>query len=176
MDKNRLYYVDNLSALLIAYMIFVVHLTYFCSIKGPIFDVLNVLLFFFMSWFFFKSGMFYKEKPVKVILSSSLHRLMVPYIVFNFAGIIVLALEKIQEHSTFALTSFVKEVLISICINESVFPNLALWFLLSLFVVRNVFNILRKLKVNTFVTLAVSLACLFTIYYLCYYSEFSINL
>lgn len=167
--KTRQYFVDNLSAILITYMIFVVHLTYFCHIDGLVFKVANYLFYFFMSWFFFKSGMFYKEKTEKDVLKSTFRRLIVPYITFNIVGIVVLALEKYQSGGALSITSLTKEVLVTIFINEAVYPNLALWFLLSLFIVRNAFNILRKLNVKTLAVLLVSLACLFTIYYLCYY-------
>lgn len=167
--KTRQYFVDNLSAILITYMIFVVHLTYFCHIDGLVFKVADCLFYFFMSWFFFKSGMFYKEKPVKDVLKSTFRRLIVPYITFNIVGIVVLALEKYQSGGALSITSFAKEVLVTIFINEAVYPNLALWFLLSLFIVRNVFNILRRLNINIFVVLIAALACLFTIYYLYYY-------
>lgn len=167
--KTRQYFVDNLSAILITYMIFVVHLTYFCHIDGLVFKVANYLFYFFMSWFFFKSGMFYKEKTEKDVLKSTFRRLIVPYITFNIVGIVVLALEKYQSGGALSITSLTKEVLVTIFLNEAVYPNLALWFLLSLFIVRNAFNILRKLNVKTLAVLLVSLACLFTIYYLCYY-------
>ena len=167
--KARQYFVDNLSAILITYMIFVVHLTYFCHINGFVFEVADCLFYFFMSWFFFKSGMFYKEKPVKDVLKSTFRRLIVPYITFNIVGIVVLALEEYQSERALSITSLTKEVLVTIFINEAVYPSLALWFLLSLFIVRNAFNILRRLNINIFVVLIAALACLFTIYYLCYY-------
>ena len=167
--KSRQYFVDNLSAILITYMIFVVHLAYFCHIDGLVFKVAGCLFYFFMSWFFFKSGMFYKEKTEKDVLKSTFRRLIVPYITFNIVGIVVLALEKYQSGGALSITSFAKEVLVTIFINEAVYPNLALWFLLSLFIVRNVFNILRRLNINIFVVLIAALACLFTIYYLYYY-------
>lgn len=168
-NKIRQYYLDNLSAILIIYMIFVVHLTYFCKISGAFFDIFNNLFFFFMSWFFFKSGMFFKEKPAKTVLISTARRLLVPYIIFNIFGIVVLALEKYQAGTFLSINAFAKEVVVTIFINEALYPNLALWFLFSLFIVRNLFNLLNIIKLRPYTILAISLIFLFTIYYLCYY-------
>lgn len=37
------------------------------------------ILYFFMPWFFFKAGIFYKKTPVKKVFSTSFHRLIVPF-------------------------------------------------------------------------------------------------
>lgn len=170
METSRIYYLDNLSAILIIYMIFVVHLSSFCMITGIVFDIVNCLFFFFMSWFFFKSGMFFKEKEPKAVLNSTFRRLIVPYIIFNIAGIIVQALEyHLVGGGILSISSFSKAVIVTIFINEAIYPNLALWFLLSLFIVRNVFNYLHRKKLKTSLIFAISIVCLFTIYYMCYF-------
>ena len=68
---------DNISGLLIIYMMWV-HLCALCDL----WDFQRVpwhVLEFFMFWFFFKSGMFYRERKIKDVVSggvkSSLFRL-----------------------------------------------------------------------------------------------------
>ena len=68
---------DNISGLLIIYMMWV-HLCALCDFQRVPWHVLE----FFMFWFFFKSGMFYREREIKDVVSggvkSSLFRL--PYL------------------------------------------------------------------------------------------------
>ena len=94
---ERQSYLDNISAILIAYMIFIVHLTYFCPVHGFIISILRSLFYFFMAWFFFKSGMFFREKEIKAVVKSSAKRLLIPWAVFNAIGIIVMGVKAYYE-------------------------------------------------------------------------------
>lgn len=63
--SNRVYYLDTICGILILHMIFIIHLPHFVGTECPswiIFKGPKMVLDFFMSWFFFKSGMFFKEK------------------------------------------------------------------------------------------------------------------
>ena len=72
---------DNISGLLIIYMIFG-HFCGFCGLGGVFDYVFLRMLEILMFWFFFKSGMFYREREIKDVVSggvkSSLFRL--PYL------------------------------------------------------------------------------------------------
>lgn len=48
--------------------------------------ILDSVFFFFMPWFFFKSGMFHKIKKEDVIIIKSAKRLLIPFIVFSLIG------------------------------------------------------------------------------------------
>ena len=108
---ERQAYLDNISAILIAYMIFIVHLTYFCPVHGFVIDILKLLLYFFMAWFFFKSGMFFKDKPIKAVIKSSAKRLLAPWAVFNAIGIVVMGVQA-YHGSGFSLFPLVRPCIV----------------------------------------------------------------
>ena len=65
MKRNPI--IDNIAGILIIYMI-VIHVCQWCGIKDIVSSIYMQPLSFFMFWFFYKSGMFYKEKTCKEIL------------------------------------------------------------------------------------------------------------
>lgn len=60
-------YIDQISGLLIVYMI-AFHAFQFCNMPDVIHSFPMQSLSFFMFWFFYKSGMFYRDKTCKEIL------------------------------------------------------------------------------------------------------------
>lgn len=94
-------------------------------------------LSFFVAWFFFKSGMFYKEQKVSLGILNGLKKLIVPYAVFSIIGFAVFCIVK---HPTIDW-SFEWNILY---LFGSLLSNMPLWFLLSLFVVQVFYNLLRK--------------------------------
>lgn len=86
---NRTEFLDNINGLLIINMIFLVHLASFSGVnETPLIVYLRITMGFFMSWFFFKAGMFYHRRPIRDVLRSSYRRLIVPYLFFNSVGIL----------------------------------------------------------------------------------------
>lgn len=166
---ERQSYLDNISAILIAYMIFIVHLTYFCPVHGFIISILRSLFYFFMAWFFFKSGMFFREKEIKAVVKSSAKRLLIPWAVFNAIGIIVMGVKAYYELG-FSTIPFLITSMEVVAFNEAIWADLPLWFLLSLFVVRILFVLLYKCRVNVWVLLAIFLIATILIHYTCYVS------
>ncbi len=108
--------------------------------------VLEQVLFFFMPWFFFKAGMFHKVKDEKVLVRDSARRLLVPFIVFSAIGEVViwLRLAVAHDHVVRHYLSFPKELLMA----GSIQGNLVLWFLLSLFICRILFNYLSLIRIK----------------------------
>lgn len=64
-QNNRVYYLDNLTFVLIIYMIFVHHQPGFCLWHNDFFSALGRIFSFFMAWFFYKGGMMYKRQSLK---------------------------------------------------------------------------------------------------------------
>lgn len=62
--NKRVYYLDNLSGLLICYMM-LNHVLLMGQVDSSVDNILLEPLQFFMFWFFFKSGMFYTPKNYK---------------------------------------------------------------------------------------------------------------
>ena len=66
---KRIVSLDIITGILIIHMIFGHIMRFAHCIDTDLYHYTSILLSFFMPWFFFKSGMFYKErKPVEVLL------------------------------------------------------------------------------------------------------------
>ncbi len=136
MKNSRDEYIDTVAGFMILWMIFL-HIQ-----KLSNFDLIPSryvpFLPFFMMWFFYKSGMYHKVLDFKTLANASIKRLLVPYAIFSFIGII----------SGTIITLYKNESLIDLYIGSvyqfivmgGVFSNMPIWFLLSLFCVRIVFN------------------------------------
>ncbi|MCM1147036.1 MAG: hypothetical protein NC344_04230 [Bacteroidales bacterium] len=67
--KNRYKALDNVAGLMIVYMIFG-HCIQACDVSTDVWWLSWMdYLFFFMPWFFFKAGMFYRQKELRTIIS-----------------------------------------------------------------------------------------------------------
>lgn len=141
MTKDRDISLDWICGLLVVHMI-LLHISQWAKVDY----VLEDILFFFMPWFFFKSGMFHKVKEERIVVKDSVRRLLVPFIVFTLLGEAVWWLRLIiaHDHIIKDYFSFLKELVM----NGSIQGNMALWFLLSLFICRILFNLLSLAKIN----------------------------
>lgn len=136
---KRIYYLDSVSAILLIHMI-VGHCcqwsqtyTYYIS--------WTYWLNFFMPWFFFKAGMFFKRRPLAEEFHKSFNRLLIPYIYFTILGTFILWIKLIANHEL-TFRSILSPAA-SILKSGSAPGNLALWFLLSLFCVRIIFCLIN---------------------------------
>ena len=161
---NRTDFLDNINGLLIINMIFFVHLASFCEVNHSLPIIyLRMSMGFFMSWFFFKAGMFYRRKPLREVVRSSCRRLIVPYLFFNGMGILCawfLCLLDGQMTIGHLLLPVAQMFL-----DEATGANLALWFLLSLFVVRCLFSALDHLGAAPLAVACVSIGIAFALNY-----------
>lgn len=139
-------------------MIFIVHCAKLSGINGLVIDEAMKVMEFFMPWFFFKSGMFFKDKDVSEELKRNTCHLLKPFIIFSFIGwiIIVLIPKVFFEHLPFLIILadtgkyFIRD--------GSIRGNYALWFLLSLFIVKILFQLSRHLRIPILLVVFVSLS------------------
>lgn len=162
MANQRLTYIDALAGILILHMIFIVHCAKLCGINGMGIDIEMLLMQFFMPWFFFKSGMFFREKSLKKNFKNCFQHLVKPYIIFSLIGwiIIVLVPGLVMYHKT--LGSILKDTAQHFIYDGSIRGNYALWFLLSLFFVKVLFPFLRKLRIPTIIIMLGSIVLAFS--------------
>lgn len=144
MIKNsRIAYLDNVCGLLIVHMIYTYHIAYACSMSGYIcVEIANNLLFFFMAWFFFKGGMTFRKREARDLCKTSAKRLLVPYACFCLLGIAIDFAFKYFSNSFTGILSFAKDETYVFLMTAIVWPTGASWFLLTLFLVRNLYNYL----------------------------------
>ncbi len=158
-EANRSYSIDNGSGILITFVILLYHLPGFCNLGETWFFLFIRSIFdFFMAWFFFKSGMFYKQRSVKEEFYKCWHRLILPFIIINLFCFILHSIINGGE-------SLLEHLKVSIY-RESEAMCSPLWFCLSLSIVRVLYQLiynLLKLK-KRWMILSISILFAFLMY------------
>lgn len=133
---KRELYLDTVGGFLLIYMI-CVHCAQWAGIWLQ-FDRYTYWLGFFMPWFFFKGGMFYRQKSTMEVARAGYRRLLVPFMWFSAIGCVILW-GKLAIEGDLSIGSIAKSFGIFL-LNGSFNGNFPLWFLTSLFCVRIIFN------------------------------------
>lgn len=135
-NKNINNSVTIVAGVLITHMV-TMHIQQFYNTNTTVYYWQNLLLSFFMPWFFLKSGMFFREKLPKQLFYESLKKYIKPFVFYTILGEFVYI---------FFLKSFglVYEPIsiFKIFYRGSTNGNPVLWFLPVLFLVRNISNYL----------------------------------
>lgn len=116
--------------------------------KFPIYKLSLQWLFFFLPWFYFKSGMFHeinKKIPIKDYVYKNFNRLIFPLILWTGIGLLI-ALPKMIFFDHKPLWKILILPFYRIVSSGDTFGNPPLWFLLSLFIVKICGYYLLKLK------------------------------
>lgn len=131
---------DAIAGLLIVYMIF----GHCCQIADArdflFYKTSNKFLFFFMAWFYWKAGMFHRNNSLKESMEYSFQRLLKPFIVFTIIAHIFQCIYYIfigDYNWIHYILSPIKQLLL----HGGISWNAPLWFLPSLFIVKNIFNL-----------------------------------
>lgn len=140
--KQRDTYLDAVGGIMILYMIYG-HICLWTELRQL--EVFSRLLFFFMPWFFFKSGMFYRKGSVGEVIMKGVKRLLVPYFVFSIVGYVSFAFMQRNMH-TAPVDYYLLNPLRQVFHEGAVSGNSPVWFLFSLFLVRILFTEMQKLK------------------------------
>lgn len=120
------------------------HICIFCGIE---YFVINRYLFFFMPWFFFKAGMLSIERPSHEELKKTFFRLIIPFILFSFIGWLINSWNLYLSGDDNLRHFFVAPI--KQFINDgSIDGNKPLWFLLSLFLIRNINALINNINHN----------------------------
>ena len=129
-------YVDVIAGIMIAWMI-LGHCRFFSGISLSFFKFLS----FYMPWFFYKSGMFFTAKNPKQLIKKDTAKLLRYFVIYSAIGWGVWSVCGMVDGSLSLTECFLRPVRDFIH-HGSIYGNGALWFLLSLFVVRQVANVL----------------------------------
>lgn len=130
--ERRTEYIDMAAGMMLAWMI-LGHTASYASYKGD-FLVAGNFLSFFMPWFFYKSGMFYKERTWQENARRGVKKLMLPFIVYSLIGQFFYYICLILENNI-SFRSFVYQPLRSLFVTECLPGNGALWFLVVLYMI-----------------------------------------
>lgn len=139
---------DVTSAIMICYMIYM-HITQWANYRDvPLSVILHNMFYFFMAFFFIRGGYFYKNNPVKDVISKGARRLVVPFAVFSFAGILLDFIHNIIVENV-SWRTILLDPCHGLIFNGAVGGNLALWFLPTFWGVRVIFTLaFKKMKIE----------------------------
>ena len=154
---DRHLYLDNLTGLLILDMIFFVHVRDAAGVTEGVVPFLANLMCFFMAWFFFKSGMFYKRERFRDRIRKDAGSLLLPYAVSTFFTLVIYY---VFVGHNYPLVEVAKKALLDIYLDEAITWNAALWFLPSLFIVKALANVCIP-RIGSVATLVTALAASF---------------
>ena len=159
--NKRQRHIDAISGLLIINMI-LGHCIQMADCRDiPLYSWMDSLSFF-MPWFFFKSGMFYREKS----LNETIHggaKIIKPYLKWNLIGYIPFVLLLMAQYDN-VWYHYCLQPFKGILLNAQYSGNAPLWFLPVLFVVKCLF--VRLKKIPWIVILIVSFSIGYTFYVL----------
>lgn len=103
----------------------------------------HIFLSFFMPWFFFKSGMFYKRQSFKDCVQKSAKKLLYPFFTFTILGYLVYVLIFLSE-GNHELSDYFIIPLKELVLDGSIYGNKPLWFLFSFFIVQVIFSVVEN--------------------------------
>ena len=87
----------------------------------------------------------YKDVQLRKMVGASSKRLLFPYAIFTVLGLVIMALEEYVVNGNNPVTlGFLKNEVLLFFNWSTLFPTMACWFLLSLFVVRILFALAYK--------------------------------
>lgn len=149
MNNNRLTYWDIGAGVMIIWLLYFHAL--FPMLEG---DILRDIpwFFFFMPWFFYKSGYFFNPKAVKENSKKDAKKLLKQFAIWSAIGYVCYIL----HHAILTLRVAFYTPIRSLLLGGSIPMNNALWFLLTLFVVRFIANMALP-KMNALVISIVSM-------------------
>lgn len=138
---QRLDYLDSAAGIAILWVIFLCHTAETCGWKNPVEHATLYTFSFAMPWFFFKAGMMFLLKSNKAVIVGSARRLLVPFIIWSMIGWCVKTGGEVVGGS-FSLTESLQLMGHTLIHNGAINGNVSLWFLMTLFFVRVIYNAL----------------------------------
>lgn len=135
--NNRIAYWDLGAGIMIIWLLYY-HALY--PIYGK--DILDTMpfLFYFMPWFFYKSGYFFQPKSLKDNFKRDAKKLLLQFAIWSLIGYVCYIVYHYFLYHDLSLRMILYVPIRSFILGGSIPINAALWFLLTLFIVRQVAN------------------------------------
>lgn len=146
MERNKS--IDSAAGLMILYMVFTHVCQHYDFNHSKVYVILEHIFFFFMPWFFFKAGMFFRPGDNKEFMLKSAERLLKPFVIYSVIGHLIYCLIA-YFNNDMHLSTYIP--VRSLLLMGSIPGNLPLWFLLTLFLCRILLNTLVNLRVSEIV-------------------------
>lgn len=150
-EIQRVQHIDYVAGLMILTMV-VEHLTVFCRLYESIGYYVIHPTSYFMTWFFFKSGMLIKtDQTLLCSVEKGFYKLLVPFMVFSIIDLIVNFSSGIPE----GITPYI--VLAFLNHHECLWGGVSLWFLPTLFACKCIMTLIVNLHNKLAVTFSLVL-------------------
>lgn len=146
-SENRKAYIDVVAGIMIIWMI-LGHCYSFSHYFPRVIWNTYKFLSFYMPWFFYKSGSFFRSRTSKDLLKKDLRKYIRPFLVYSIIGWSVWSVCGVIDGSR-SLYSCLMAPLNSFYLRGNIKGNGALWFLLSLFLVRQIGNVCLNIQLKS---------------------------
>lgn len=145
--KSRNLSFDLISGCLIVYMIFC-HIMQWAKLTDcELYSVLQRILFFFMAWFFYKSGIYVNQiVDLKKYAMKNFRKLLLPALYFTLMGLPFVWYQIYQCGDT-NIVHYTLSIAKLFILSGEMSGNLPLWFLVTLFEVKLIYALLNR-KMN----------------------------
>lgn len=168
MPKIRRFDIDFIAGLCILHMMW----THAMQLSGltthASYQIITAIAGGYMAWFFFKSGMLYKESPLKPLIKKLSLKVWVPYVVLSIVALLFEVCYGLCSHQLIDGEPFsLSRLFLRFFAHTAPSFNLALWFLPCFFFVHVLFAVLRKkMPVLIILLIAIVLGTLFDFFHL----------
>ena len=150
MEKPRLRYFDLISGLFMIQIIAIHVLQFSGNIDNVFYTSIMHVSFFFMPWFYFKSGYFYSPQKIEtnLYLRDKFKKLLLPFFIFAIIGFLLsFPFELIASNRPIGRI-LLTPVYAILRWGNGGDGNLPIWFLLSLFFSIIGFNVLNRYRIQ----------------------------
>lgn len=164
-ELGRKKYIDIVAGFMILWMAFD-HCEYITSYRLPYLSTLHKCMGFYMPWFFYKSGMFFKPHDSKELFRKDISKHLRCFLIYSIIGWVIWCVCGYLDHSLHS-RDFIVIPVKTFLFKGSIKGNGVLWFLLSLFFVRQIANAIIKntpTHIKTFTAAVISLLIAYLLY------------
>ncbi|WP_299778184.1 acyltransferase family protein [uncultured Formosa sp.] len=147
---------DIISGIMIIWMVILHAFQWGDLTESIIYIFLLKCLYFFMSWFYFKTGFLHKKgKGLNVTFRKGIDQLIIPMLIWTAVGYLLTVPELLTEG--YPLWKMPIAPLFFLISSGDTIGNSPLWFLLSLFFIKMIFPFIARLNFNFKIIIAISL-------------------
>lgn len=143
---KRKNYLDTIAGILIIHMI-LGHIFQWSRLTYCYFyKIQTIIFYFFMPWFFFKSGMLHNsERKPSEVLYNCIRKILKPCILPIILGILIYWLNLIHD-GDFDIIHYIMTPLKKLFLQGEIIGNNPLWFIVALFIIKIMFALYLEIK------------------------------
>lgn len=127
--------------------------------------------YFFMPWFFYKSGQFFRKREMANLLKSDVEKLLKPFVIYGLVGFVMYLIYRFLSAGELTVRSCVLSPIASLFMKGYIPINAPLWFLLTLIIVRLLANVFLSPNKGNYVNCIAIIVIGYLISYLLYCVE-----